>query len=133
MSALKNGSSLKIALALACGICVLIPFFNVNTRIGLFKSQSTELLASGIYKLFGCPRCIHCCKSACIANLKQIEGAKACWALELKKQTNASPADSDLFGTNAYIRMKPECPGGGTYNIGGLWQRPLCSVPGHTL
>src|SRR5437762_12705556 len=54
-------------------------------------------------------------KNACIANLKQMDGAKASWALEQKKTTTDTPQDSDLFGSTLYIRDKPECPGGGTY------------------
>src|SRR5258707_15345004 len=52
-------------------------------------------------------------KNACIANLKQLDGAKATCALEQKKTAADSPADSDLFGATLYIRDKPACPGGG--------------------
>src|SRR5262245_3179232 len=55
--------------------------------------------------------------NACIANLKQIEGAKATWALEAKKSNTDTPTDTDLFGTDKYIRQKPVCPGGGTYAL----------------
>src|SRR5438876_7657695 len=54
-------------------------------------------------------------RSACIANLKQAEGAKATWALEAKKVNSDTPAASDLFGSTAYIRVKPGGPAGGTY------------------
>ena len=37
-------------------------------------------------------------KNACIANLKQVEGAKATWALEMKKVNTDTLGDSDLFG-----------------------------------
>jgi general secretion pathway protein G len=53
-------------------------------------------------------------KNACIANLKQIEGAKATWALEMKKQNTDQAVDTDLFGATSYVRVKPTCPGGGT-------------------
>src|SRR5512141_1691517 len=56
-------------------------------------------------------------KNACIANMKQIDGAKATWALENKKVNTDSPTDGDLFGDTLYIRAKPECPGGGTYAL----------------
>src|SRR5258708_32238107 len=56
-------------------------------------------------------------KNACIANLKQMDGAKATWALEQKKLVTDTPVDSDLFGSTQYIRDKPDCPGGGTYNL----------------
>jgi prepilin-type N-terminal cleavage/methylation domain-containing protein len=51
-------------------------------------------------------------KNACIANMKQIDGAKATWALEAKKNNTDTPATSDLFATTAYIRVPPVCPGG---------------------
>jgi len=59
-------------------------------------------------------------KNACIANLKQIEGAKATWALEMKKQNTDTPVLSDLFGATSYVRVKPDCPGGGTDYIAGV-------------
>jgi len=37
-------------------------------------------------------------KTACIANLKSIEGAKAYWALENKKNDQDVPTDADLLG-----------------------------------
>ncbi len=63
-------------------------------------------------------------KSACIANLKQIEGAKATWALEEKKSNTDTPGDSALFGSTLYIRTKPSCPGGGSYTIGQVDAKP---------
>ena len=74
-------------------------------------------------------------KNACIANLKQIDGAKATWALEQKKVTTDTPADSDLFGATQYIRDKPSCPGGGTYALNDVGSKPTCtqSAVGHSL
>src|SRR3954453_13069393 len=75
-------------------------------------------------------------KSACIANLKQMDGAKATWAMEQKKANSDSPADSDLFGSTAYIRIKPTCPANGTYDVDQVDARPTCSLgtsEGHTL
>ncbi len=75
-------------------------------------------------------------KSACIANMKQIEGAKATWALESKKVNSDSPADSELFGSTAYIRVKPGCPANGGYTIDIVANRVSCTlatVEGHTL
>ena len=75
-------------------------------------------------------------KSACIANLKQVNGAKATWALEAKKVNADSPADTDLFGATQYIRIKPSCPGGGVYTIDIVANVPTCtlgSTDGHTL
>lgn len=54
-------------------------------------------------------------RSACIANMKQIFGAKATWALENKKNNGDTPPDADLYGPDKYIAKKPECPAGGAY------------------
>ena len=74
-------------------------------------------------------------KNACIANLKQIDGAKATWALEQKKNTTDTPVDTDLFGATSYIRDKPSCPGGGTYALNDVGSKPTCtqSAAGHSL
>ena len=74
-------------------------------------------------------------KSACIANLKQIDGAKATWALENKKTAANTPTTGDLYGTTAYIRDEPSCPGGGTYAINAVDSKPTCTLfgSGHTL
>src|SRR5438093_9754756 len=53
---------------------------------------------------------------ACVANLKQIEGAKEQWAMDTKAATNATPGTTDLFPT--YVRNTPACPSGGTYTLG---------------
>src|SRR3982750_301070 len=57
-------------------------------------------------------------KNACIANMKQIDGAKATWALENKKTAADTPVAADLYGTDKYIRDTPNCPAGGAYTIG---------------
>ena len=74
-------------------------------------------------------------KNACIANLKQVDGAKATWALEMKKATTDTPGDTDLFGVTLYIKDKPDCPGGGTYTLGNVGVKVSCSLSGagHTL
>jgi len=75
-------------------------------------------------------------KNACIANLKQIDGAKATWALENKKIDTDTPVDGDLFGATAYIRLKPGCPGTTTpYTLNNVATQPSCalSASGHTL
>jgi len=71
---------------------------------------------------------------SCLANLKQLDGAKASWAPETgKTNLNATPTDSELFAMAAYIRTKPVCPGGGTYTIGSIGQQPQCSIPVHSI
>ena len=74
-------------------------------------------------------------KNACIANLKQIEGAKATWALEQKKTNADTPQDSDLFGSALYIREKPACPANGTYAPNNVATKATCTqtAAGHTI
>jgi prepilin-type N-terminal cleavage/methylation domain-containing protein len=72
-------------------------------------------------------------KNACIANLKQIQGAKATWALEQKKVDTDTPGDGDLFGAALYIRTKPACPGGGVYTLGNVATDPTCNIALHVL
>ena len=72
-------------------------------------------------------------QKSCIANLKQIEGAKATWALEQKKVNTDTPTDGDLFGATLYISAKPGCPAGGTYALGAISAVPTCTISDHTL
>src|SRR5438128_1325421 len=71
-------------------------------------------------------------KNACIANLKQLDGAKNTWALEQKQLSTAVPVDSDLFGSALYIRDKPACPANGTYALLAVNVKPTCTVSGHS-
>ena len=74
-------------------------------------------------------------KNACIANMKQIDGAKATWALEQKKQNSDLPVVGDLYGSDKYIREEPTCPAGGAYTLGTVATKPSCPNAGigHTL
>ncbi len=72
-------------------------------------------------------------KTACINNLRQIDGAKQQWALENHKVDTDTPAEADL---NSYLRSgMPTCPGGGSYTIGAMNANPTCSLAaqGHLL
>lgn len=51
-------------------------------------------------------------RNACIANMKQIDGAISTWALEQKKNNGATVVYLDLFGNTSYIRVQPFCPAG---------------------
>ena len=72
-------------------------------------------------------------RKACGNNLLQIYNAKLRWALENKKGGADVPIDAELFATNSYVRVKPTCPGGGTYTIGPVDNPPTCTVPSHVL
>ena len=66
-------------------------------------------------------------RNACIANMKQVDGAKATWALEAKKNNTDTPVSSELFGITAYIRSAPVCPGGtGAYVLGTVATVQVC-------
>jgi prepilin-type N-terminal cleavage/methylation domain-containing protein len=72
-------------------------------------------------------------KNACINNLRQIDGAKEQWALENKKTSTDTPGDTDLYGTDKYIKTAPACPGNGAYTPGNMVTKPVCNIAGHTL
>jgi prepilin-type N-terminal cleavage/methylation domain-containing protein len=73
-------------------------------------------------------------KNACIANLMEILHAKATWAMESKQSSAAVPVDADLFGPTAYLRTRPECPGGGNpYDLRSMAEPPQCNIAGHVL
>ena len=69
-------------------------------------------------------------ETACMANLKAIEGAKGYWALLMKKQPTDVPTDADIFGPDKAIREKPQCPAGGIYTLNAVSNLPSCSVHG---
>ena len=71
--------------------------------------------------------------AACVNNLRQIESAKAQWAIATKASPTALPTDGDLFGPALYVKKKPECPAGGLYTIDTVNNPPSCDQPGHVL
>ena len=75
---------------------------------------------------------------SCVANLKQIEAAKEQWCMDNKQAATATPGTADLYGTTNYVKNTPSCPSGGTYTIGDMSTRPVCSIgtgatPSHVL
>ena len=71
-------------------------------------------------------------QNACINNLRQLDGAKAQWALENKKVDTDTVANSDI---SPYLKgsVMPECPAAGSYTVTTVAAAPTCSVAGHTL
>lgn len=70
-------------------------------------------------------------RTACIRNLREIDGAKESWALENKKSADAA---IDEGAVNSYMKGgAPTCPGGGSYTYGNINANPACSIPGHSL
>lgn len=72
-------------------------------------------------------------KNSCLANLKQIDGAKSTWALEARKTNTDVPAATELYGPDAYIREQPQCPAAGTYTVNAVNAKAVCSVEEHTI
>ena len=71
-------------------------------------------------------------KNACIANLKQIDGAKQTWALETKQVSTATPTEALLYGPTLYIRDTPACPANGVYTLNSVANKPTCNQANHT-
>ncbi|MBL7072118.1 MAG: prepilin-type N-terminal cleavage/methylation domain-containing protein [Candidatus Omnitrophica bacterium] len=72
-------------------------------------------------------------KNACIANLKQIQGATQVWAIDANKSGSDTVLMNDLVPN--YIKKTPTCPKGGTYSLTNVDTSPTCSLTadGHTL
>ena len=71
-------------------------------------------------------------KNVCIANLRQVEGAKEQWAMSTGK------VQGDTFDTTAvcaYIKggVFPSCPASGTYTYNAVGTDATCSVSDHAL
>jgi prepilin-type N-terminal cleavage/methylation domain-containing protein len=69
-------------------------------------------------------------RTACIDNLRLIEGAKHQWALDFRKSSADTPLDADLFGSSAYVRAKPACPADGDYILNPVSTPAVCSQEG---
>ena len=74
-------------------------------------------------------------QDACINNLRQIDGAIQEWALENKKDTAATVAETDV---TPYLKNSVVCPSGGTtfansYTLVDVVTAPVCKkVPSRT-
>ena len=65
-------------------------------------------------------------RSNCIANLRQLEDAKAQWATKTKVQPAAVPQPADLLPF-LISGNQPTCPANGTYTLGAVNEPPRCS------
>ncbi len=75
-------------------------------------------------------------KNACVNNLRQIDGAKEQWALENKKATGDTVADTDVDPYIKGLTAKAKaCPGGGTVSLAAIGTNPSCTLAssGHSL
>ena len=68
---------------------------------------------------------------ACAINRRNIDGAKLQWAVDHQEPPTAVPTDADLFGENAYIEHKPDCPARGLYSLNAVKEKWTCSVGSH--
>jgi len=68
-------------------------------------------------------------RTACINNLRQIDGAKDQYMLIHRAEPTGM---GDLVGEQ-FLRDHPACPTGGTYSLGAIGEDPTCSIPGHEL
>ena len=106
------------------------------------QNPATALLAAGVVAPLGMLSAIAipnfvkarqtAQKSACINNLRQIDGAKQQWALENRRAASDTPLRAELltyFKSNQF----PACPAGGQYKMNPVSQRPECSVAGHSM
>ena len=68
-------------------------------------------------------------QNTCIANLKQIDGAKEQWALETKQNSGATPVWLDIVGTDKYIKNTPRCPASTIdYTLNNIGTAPTCVI-----
>ena len=72
-------------------------------------------------------------KFDCIANLKQLDGAKGVWQIENHKATNDTPSMQDLVGSGQFLREAPRCRSDGIYTLVRVDEKPRCSIEGHEL
>ena len=75
-------------------------------------------------------------QSACINNLRQIDGAINEWALETGQSTGA--AVGSVTTVSVYIKLNsnnsvPSCPASGTYTVGNVGDAPQVSCSLSTL
>jgi prepilin-type N-terminal cleavage/methylation domain-containing protein len=76
--------------------------------------------------------------NACIANLKQIQGAVEQWALENKKGPSSAVTAADISGSSTnyikpLINTDLKCPAGGSYTLVDVATQPTCNIAGHSI
>ena len=63
--------------------------------------------------------------NSCVANLKQIEGAKERWAMSMNQSASDVPTTGQLIP--AFLKIEPNCPSGGDYRFNAVNSVPTCS------
>ena len=64
--------------------------------------------------------------NSCVANLKQLEGAKERWAMSEGIAVTVEATTGSLVSD--YLKIAPNCPSGGTYDYGTINDVPICDV-----
>lgn len=65
----------------------------------------------------------------CILNLKMIDSAKEQWAMDTKAADgDLGPTMEEIAGPGLYIKELPECPCGGSYDMGLIGEDPICNI-----
>lgn len=89
----------------------------------------------GLLAAVAIPNIAHAVKEAreraCGLNRKNIDAAKLRWSLAKNESPAATPPEGELFGADAYIEHKPNCPAGGDYAINAVREKCTCSVVTH--
>lgn len=67
---------------------------------------------------------------ACAGNLRRIQWAKDCYLMDNNLPLINTPAPTDIYGGDKYIKVEPLCPASGSYTIGSGTVDPICSIGG---
>lgn len=72
-------------------------------------------------------------RTACINNLRQIDAGIQEWALEMKQPPSAAVTSVNVapYLGRGTVGVFPTCPGGGTYAVTTVGEKPTCTVAGH--
>jgi len=70
-------------------------------------------------------------RKACALNRRSIDAAKIQWAVDHQAPPAASLTDADLFGEDAFIEYRPNCPAFGMYAINSVREKCTSSFPKH--